>query len=189
MYISRTIPEDTLGRMRDGARSALLEPLASLGVLAEHDPERACRPYTDELLGQISRLVRLLDAVGWSASAGMPEMTIDTDEDGLALCEALSEAMRVARVELREAKPTARARIRESVVVPLSTLARVVESACLERTTSHAAVFLFRADLEVLLDEVERGRINRAERSTSRASGRSQCGCWRECAESIPIVP
>jgi hypothetical protein len=183
MYISRTIPEDVLGRVRDGARSALLEPLASLGVLAEHDPERARRPYTDELLGQISRLVCLLDAVGWSAGAGMPEMTIDTDENGPALCEALSEAMRVATVELKETKPVARARVRESVV-PLSALARVVESACLEHTTSYAAVFLFRADLRVLLDEMERGRIDRTERSSGRARRLdAQCGCRQKCAD------
>jgi hypothetical protein len=184
MYISRTIPEDVLGRVRNGARDALLEPLASLGVLAEQDPECAHRPYTNELLGQIERLVCLLDGIGWSANACVPETTIDTDEDGLALCEALSEAMRIATVELKEAKPTARARVRKSVE-PLSTLARVVESACLERTTSHAAVFLFRADLEVLLGEMEREHSDRTEHRKSRMSRRfaARAGCRQECAD------
>jgi hypothetical protein len=184
MYISRSIPEDVLGRVRIGARDALLEPLACLGVLAEQDPECAHRPYTNELLGQIERLVCLLDAIGWSAGACLSETTIDTDEDGLALCEALSEAMRVATVELKEAEPIARARVRESVE-PLSALARVVEAACLERTASHAAVFLFRADLEVFLGEVERGRSDRTERRKSRLSRRfaARCGCRQECAD------
>jgi hypothetical protein len=86
MYIARIIPEGVLDRVRCGARGALLEPLAALRTLAEHDPERAHGKYTSGLLVPINRLVRLLDVIGWSAGDVMPEATIDIEEDGPARC-------------------------------------------------------------------------------------------------------
>lgn len=170
MYIARAIPEDVVGRVRSGARGALLEPLAALRDLAEHDPGRARRPFTDELVMQIERLVCLLDALGWSVGVGEPETTIDIEEDGPAFCEALSEAMRVATVQVKEARPNVRRRVRRSVL-PLATFAGLVEAACLE--SHHPAVRLFQADLEVLLSEMERRDNAREGRPKRRRARRS----------------
>jgi hypothetical protein len=180
MYVATTIPEAVLGLVRSGARSALLEPLAALAELAEHDPGRARRPFTDELLMQIERLVCLLDTLGWSACANDPETTIDTEDDGPALCEALSEAMRVATVRLKEARPNVRRRVRRSVL-PLATFAAVIEAAC--RESGHPVVRLFQADLEVLQGEMERRNSGRSNHATSRqtcvsaARRGEQCRC------------
>lgn len=149
MYIATTIPEDVLESVRAGARGILLEPLASLRELAEHDFESVSREHAELLVGQIGRLVGLLDAVGWSPGAVVPETTFDVEQHGLAPCEALSEAMRLATVELDEAEPMAQARMGGSIA-PLAAFAKVVEASC-EHTRAHAAVFLFLGDLEALV--------------------------------------
>jgi hypothetical protein len=177
MFIARTIPEGVMGRVRSGARGALLEPLAALRELAEHDPGRARSPFTDELVMQIDRLVCLLDALGWSAGTGESETTIDIEEDGPALCEALSEAMRVATIQVKEARPKVRRRARRSVL-PLARFAGLVEAACLE--SHHPAVRLFQADLEVLLNEMERRDNGEKNRPTSRRARRSAAGCGEQ---------
>lgn len=177
MYIARTIPEGVVGRVRSGARDALLEPLAALRELAERDPGRARRSFTDELVMQIDRLVCLLDALGWSAGAGEPETTIDIEEDGPALCEALSEAMRVATVQVKEARPNVRRRVHRSVL-PLATFAGLIEAACLE--SHHPAIRLFQADLEVLVSEMERRDSGRKNHPTSRRARQSVAGCGKK---------
>jgi hypothetical protein len=171
MFIART---GVVGRVRSGARDALLEPLAALREFAEHDPGRARRPFTEELVMQIERLVCLLDVLGWSAGAGEPETTIDIEEDGPALCEALCEAMRVATVQVKEARPNVRRRVRQSVL-PLTTFAGLVEAACLE--SHHPAIRLFQADLEVLLSEMEQRDNGEKRRPTSRQARRSAADC------------
>jgi hypothetical protein len=64
MYIARIIPEGVVGRVRSGARGALLEPLAALRELAEHDPGRARRPFTNESVMQIERPVCSMPSAG-----------------------------------------------------------------------------------------------------------------------------
>jgi hypothetical protein len=189
MYISRSIPEDVLGRVRGGARDALLEPLAALRTLAEHDPGRARHPYTGGLLEQIERLVCLLDAIGWRAGASVSETAIDINQDGPALCEALSEAMRVAVVQIKETRPSSHLRVRRSAL-RLSAFAAVVEAACLERVTGDPAVFIFQADLESLLSEMERHKSGRTDHPTSRSSCRPPRGAAsRTISRSNTIVP
>jgi hypothetical protein len=174
MYIATIIPGDVLGRVREGARCALLEPVAKLGALAEHDPQHARSPYTNELLAQIGSAVGLLHAIGWSTGDAVPETAIDIGEYGPALCEALSEAMRVATVELKDAGPRARRRVSQSVL-PLSTFAAVVEAACLERAGRDPGVHVFQEDLQVFLGELERDG-----RDTSRPDG---------CTSRLPRRP
>lgn len=177
MYIAATIPEDVLESVRAGARGVLLEPLASLRELAEHDFESVSREHAELLVGQVVRLVGLLDVVGWSPGAAVPETTIDIEQNGLALCEALSEAMRLATVELDEAEPIAQARMRGSIA-PLVAFARVVEASC-EHARAHAAVFLFRGDLEALVSVLERSRSGRS----GEGSEPHTCGCLQqECS-------
>lgn len=178
MYVATSIPEDVLDWVRRGARGILLEPLASLRGFAEHDPESVSGEFAELLVCQVTRLTCLLDTVGWSPAAGVPEAMIDLEEHGLALCEALSEAMRLVTVELDEASPVAHARIRGSVA-PLVAFAKLVEAAC-ERAKTHAAVFLFLGDLEAFVKVLERSRSGRGEpcrprRPAARCCARTEC--------------
>lgn len=154
MYVATTIPQDVLGRLRDGARGALLEPLAKLRWQAEHEPP--VRPeYTNELLAQIRRAVGLLHVLGWSADDATQEMLLDTVDYGPALCEALTEAARSATVELKDAEWSDRAEVVRTVL-PLSAFAAVVEAACMDRAGRDPGVHLFQESLQVLLAEIER---------------------------------
>jgi len=155
MYIATTIPENVLDRVRSGAHDALREPLTALSELIEHHPDHACTENTNELLAQIRRAIGLLHLVGWNVGDAMPERVLDTDDYGPALCEALSEAARVATVELREAAPSDRWEVVQGIL-PLSRFAAVVEAACLERAGRDPGVHIFQESLQVLLGELER---------------------------------
>jgi len=171
MYAVTTIPDEVLDRVRDGARSALIEPAVSLRALAEQHPKLACFTYTDELLARASRAVCLLHTIGWSTEGEViPEATVDIQEQGPALRDALSEAMRIATLELRHATPSARPLVRRAVL-PLSAFAATVEAASFERAGSDPDIHMFRKDRQLLVDELERD-----ERPGSRPDG---CGCER----------
>ena len=151
MYLATSIPTDVLIRLRDGARSALLEPLVQYQWRVEREPARIRASETDAAIAQVCRLVSLMHALGWTAEEEIPERLLDVADYGPALCEALSEAARVATVQLREAPPDERERVAVAVL-PLCAFAEVLEAACLELAGREPVL---QEALQILLAELE----------------------------------
>jgi hypothetical protein len=176
MYLATTIPTEVLGRLREGARSALLEPLVQYRWRVEREPERLSPTESDAALTQVCRLAGLLNALGWSADDAMPERLLDIADYGPALCEALIEAARAATVELKEAPRSQRGRVIETVL-PFCVLAEVVEAACLDLASREPCVHEFQEALQILLAELERGEpdglppVSSAARRSRRPDG------------------
>lgn len=188
MYLATTIPTEVLGRLREGARSALLEPLVQYRWRVEREPERVSPTESDAALAQVCQLAALMHVLGWSADDAMDERVLDVADHAPALCEALSEAARVAAVELKEAPRSERGRVIEAVL-PLCALAEVVEAACLEFAGREPAVHEFQEALQILLAALERGDtdglppVSSASSRSRRPCGRSRAG--QECCVHI----
>jgi hypothetical protein len=102
MYLATTIPEDLLGRLRDGATDVLLAPILEPGKRTWHGGP--CERFL--------RAAALLEEIGWQSGEAGDEIVIDLFEHADALRDALGYALPDALRDLREAEAT-RSRIRE----------------------------------------------------------------------------
>jgi len=116
MYLVTSIPADVLIRLRDGARSALLEPLVQYRWRVEQTPERVRPADSDVTLTRVCRLSALMPELGWCADDAMVDRLLDIGDHGPALCEALSEAARVATLELKDVPGSERGRVIDSIL-------------------------------------------------------------------------
>ncbi|HEX5309373.1 MAG TPA: hypothetical protein VFW38_09885 [Solirubrobacteraceae bacterium] len=60
MYLTTSIPRTVLARVRDGARSGLVELLANYRWRVEQEPDRLSRDAPDAVLTQLCRLEALM---------------------------------------------------------------------------------------------------------------------------------
>lgn len=103
MHLAVTIPEDLLGRLRDGAIDVLLAPIL--------EPDE--RAWQGGLCERFLRASALLDEIGWEPGEAGDEIVIDLFEHADALRHALGYALQDVLRDLREAE-AARSRVRRA---------------------------------------------------------------------------